>query len=113
MKAGTPFSIIFESIHHDAKEWIEPHKFDPLRFDANSLSKCGRNPLAFTPHMGGKRICLGKTFAEMAARHTISLLLFYFDFALPQTSVSKPSYSILGKTDIELWMTVNQKKLLS
>ena len=111
MKAGTPFSIIFESIHHDPEEWIDPHKFEPLRFDPNSHTKSGRNPLAFTPHMGGKRICLGKTFAEMAARHTISLLFFYFDFAL--TSVSKPSYSILGKSDIQLWMTVNQKKLLS
>ena len=107
MKAGTPFSIIFESIHRDPSEWIEPERFEPLRFDTklpenkwllNAEGK-PRNPLAFTPHMGGKRICLGKTFSEMAVRHIIPLLFFYFDFALISNK-RKPSYSIFGRRDI-------------
>ena len=39
-----------------------------------------RNPLAFTPFMGGKRVCLGKTFAEVTVRFTVPLLFHHFDF---------------------------------
>ena len=39
-----------------------------------------RNPLAFTPFMGGKRVCLGKTFAEVTVRFTVPLLYHYLDF---------------------------------
>ena len=39
-----------------------------------------RNPQAFTPFMGGKRICLGKTFAEVTIRFTVPLLFHAFDF---------------------------------
>lgn len=41
-----------------------------------------RNPLAFTPFMGGKRVCLGKTFAEVAIKFKIPLIMYHFDFEL-------------------------------
>jgi cytochrome P450 len=60
----------------------------PERFDTSNpdnkwlLTSDGkpRNPLAFTPFYGGKRICLGKSFAELAIRFTIPLLYFHCDF---------------------------------
>jgi cytochrome P450 len=39
-----------------------------------------RNPLAFTPFMGGKRVCLGKTFAEVTVRFTLPLLYHHLNF---------------------------------
>ena len=39
-----------------------------------------RNPLSFTPFMGGKRICIGKTFAEVTVRFTIPLIFHFLDF---------------------------------
>jgi len=39
-----------------------------------------RNSFAFTPFMGGKRVCLGKTFAEVTIRFTIPMLYHHFDF---------------------------------
>jgi len=39
-----------------------------------------RDPLSFTPFMGGKRVCLGKTFAEVIIRFTIPILYHFFDF---------------------------------
>jgi cytochrome P450 len=30
--------------------------------------------------MGGKRVCLGKTFAEVTTKFTVPLLFHFFDF---------------------------------
>lgn len=76
---------MFDAIHHDENEWPEPERWIPDRFDTSSkwvLTSQGkpRNPLSFTPFMGGKRVCLGKTFADVNMRITITLLLHAFDF---------------------------------
>ena len=60
----------------------------PERFDTKSqnnewlLKHDGkpRNPLAFTPFMGGKRVCIGKTFAEVTIRFTVPIMLHHLDF---------------------------------
>lgn len=51
-----------------------------------------RNPLTFSPFLGGKRVCLGKTFAEVLIRFTIPLLYHHFDFKLvnPEHLIKKP-----------------------
>ena len=72
-------------MHKDPREWINPDSFIPDRFDSNSpfaLKPDGskRNPLAFNPFLGGKRVCLGKSFAEMSTRLTIPMLFYFFDF---------------------------------
>ena len=79
------FSINMQQIHMDPKEWPEPEKFIPERFDANSkwfkrTDGSSRNPLAFTPFLGGKRVCLGKTFAEITVRFTLAMYFWFFDF---------------------------------
>lgn len=87
-KENDQFNMLFESIHHDPDQWIEPEKFVPERFDNKNKENIWtqtpegkpRNPLAFTPFMGGKRVCLGKTFAEVTVRFTVPLLFHYLDF---------------------------------
>ena len=77
---------------HDPYQWIEPESFVPDRFNTKEkdnkwlLTADGkqRNPLAFTPFMGGKRICLGKTFAEVTIRFTVPMLYHFFDFELEE-----------------------------
>lgn len=51
-----------------------------------------RNPLTFGPFLGGKRICIGKTFAEVAVRFTVPLLYYHFDFEFvdPNQLIDKP-----------------------
>ena len=78
---------MFDAIHHDKNEWPEPQRWIPDRFDTNSkwaLNSQGkpRNPLSFTPFMGGKRVCLGKTFADVNMKLVVPLLLHAFDFQL-------------------------------
>ena len=56
-------------LHHNEKEWQQHDKFIPERFDPSSefyLTSSGtkRHPMSYGPFLGGKRICLGKTFAE-------------------------------------------------
>jgi len=58
--------------------------------------------LAFNPFLGGKRICIGKTFAEVTIRYTVPLLFHYFDFEFTNPSVQgayKEPYSISGSTE--------------
>ena len=80
-------SINFMAIHTNPKEWRDPFTFNPDRFNpASKMYKRpdggSRNPLAFTPFLGGKRVCLGKTFAEMTTKFTLPILLHYFNFKL-------------------------------
>lgn len=69
-------SILFNlhDLHMNPEEWFEPEKWIPERFDPNSkyyLTPAGKKRIAasFSPFFGGRRVCLGKTFAENIARH--------------------------------------------
>ena len=55
-------------------------RFIPDRFDPTSkyyLTPKGtkRHPMSYGPFLGGKRICLGKTFAENMAKCIIPIIL--------------------------------------
>jgi len=72
-------------LHSNPDEWVEPERFIPERFDPRSkyfLTPDGkkRHPFSYAPFFGGKRICLGKTFAEITSRMVGSRLLNCFDF---------------------------------
>ena len=72
-------------LHRNPKEWREPNSFIPERFDPRSeyyLTPSGqkRHPMSFGPFLGGKRVCLGKTFAEMVSKLVGPTLLIEFDF---------------------------------
>ena len=63
-------AINLDGLHFNAKHWQRPHEFLPERFDSKnslSLSPDGskRHTFAWAPFNGGKRVCFGKTFAEM------------------------------------------------
>lgn len=92
----------FHHIHHNKEEWIEPERFIPERFEPHSkyyLRPDGkpRNPFSFVPFSGGKRICLGKTFAEINFKCVFPLLInnYKFDFVNPEHMVKKPSNNVI------------------
>jgi len=79
------FILLFWVMHMDPTEWAYPTSFIPDRFDSTSPyfkrpDGAKRNSLSFTPFLGGKRVCLGKSFAEITTRHTLPLLFHYIDF---------------------------------
>ena len=88
-------------IHHNPKEWQDPSKFIPERFDPTSsyyLTPEGmkRIPASFCPFLGGKRICLGKSFAEMIGKVVVTIIMSQveFEFVNPDNYLRKPQNSI-------------------
>ena len=86
VRKGDLFMVLIYGLHHNPNEWIEPGKFIPERFDPASpyaLTPKGekRDPFSFVPFIGGKRVCLGKTLADLTAKIAVSAFLHSFDFA--------------------------------
>jgi cytochrome P450 len=82
------------ALHHNPNEWQQPFSFIPERFDSESpyyLTPKGtkRNPMSFGPFIGGKRICLGKTFAESMLKCLITMIVSNVSFEM----VNKDHYS--------------------
>ena len=63
-KGATVF-IPIHAIHHDARFWPEPEVFDPRRFLPENAR--GRHRSAYLPFGGGRRVCIGTSFALMEA----------------------------------------------
>ena len=59
-----------------------PDRFNPSNDEWYLKPNGGgkRSPFAYVPFLGGSRVCLGKTFAEVTLRFTIPLWFHFFDF---------------------------------
>ncbi|MDT5194742.1 MAG: hypothetical protein QOH20_1496, partial [Mycobacterium sp.] len=66
-------------IHHDARWWPDPEEFDPARFLGDAAKQRPRS--AYLPFGGGRRICIGQSFAlmEMVLMAAIMSQRFTFD----------------------------------
>mmetsp|Transcript_30638 Transcript_30638/g.30113 ORF Transcript_30638/g.30113 Transcript_30638/m.30113 type:complete len:229 (+) Transcript_30638:599-1285(+) len=85
VKKGDPFTVDMYFLHHNPEEWIDHNKFIPERFDPSSpyfLTPSGkkRHAMSFAPFLGGKRICLGKTFVETMSKIIGPTVIGTFDF---------------------------------
>lgn len=81
IRRGTTVIIPIHHIHHDERWWPEPEKFDPTRFLGEAGK--GRPRSAYLPFGGGRRICIGQSFAlmEMVLMAAIMSRNFVFDLA--------------------------------
>ena len=98
IRKGDAITIGIASMCMDKNQWIEPERFIPERFDSKSkyfLTPSGskRNPFAFSPFLGGMRICLGKTFIEAVSKVTLPVLLTKFVFELPNADTFEMPYN--------------------
>lgn len=89
--ANTAIGMNIWQMHRSPKQWQKPDEFIPERFDPESelsLTPQGgkRHPFAFGPYLGGKRICLGKTFAEHLGRSIVGVIVSQLDFEFNQKS---------------------------
>ena len=85
-------SINMTYLQNNPEHWQRPLEYIPERFDPNSpfyLRPDGkkRHPMCFGPFLGGKRICLGKTFAESAAKCVLALNFGQLDFTFVDEKV--------------------------
>jgi cytochrome P450 len=79
IREGTTVLIPIHQIHHDERWWPDPETFDPNRF----LGDHDRPRSAYLPFGGGRRICIGQSFAlmEMVLMAAIMSQRFTFDVA--------------------------------
>jgi cytochrome P450 len=79
IRRGTTVLIPIHHIHHDPRWWPEPDTFDPSRF----YRRTDRPHSAYLPFGGGRRICIGQSFAlmEMVLMAAIMSQRFAFDLA--------------------------------
>jgi cytochrome P450 len=78
IRRGTTVVIPIHHIHHDERWWPDPESFDPNRFCAPNKN---RPRSAYLPFGGGRRICIGQSFAlmEMVLMAAIMSQRFTFD----------------------------------
>lgn len=78
IRRGTTVIIPVHHLHHDQRWWPDPERFDPHRF----LRVKSRHRSAYIPFGGGRRVCIGQSFAMMemvliaavmSRRHTFDL----------------------------------------
>jgi cytochrome P450 len=79
IRPGTTVLIPIHHIHHDERWWPDPDTFDPNRFIGDAIKDRPRS--AYLPFGGGRRICIGQSFAlmEMVFMAAIMSQRFTFD----------------------------------
>lgn len=70
------------AISRDPSFWSDPDRFYPERFDENSVDYKG-NSYEFIPFGSGRRMCPGVTFGLVSVEFSLALLMYYFDWKLP------------------------------
>jgi cytochrome P450 len=79
IRRGTTVVIPIHHIHHDPRWWPDPETFDPNRF----LPGAGDRPRsAYLPFGGGRRICIGQSFALMEMVLMAAIMSQRFTFGL-------------------------------
>jgi cytochrome P450 len=80
IRRGTTVLIPIHHIHHDPRWWPDPETFDPGRFCPPNTD---RPRSVYLPFGGGRRICIGQSFAlmEMVLIAAIMSQRFTFDLA--------------------------------
>jgi cytochrome P450 len=121
IRKGDLFVINMQQIHNDKTEWKDPDEFIPERFDSTSpyyLRPDGqkRLPFSFAPFLGGKRICLGKTFAEVVAKFVVPAMLCRLQFDIAEESLKngpfkKPKLNLDIDDDPVVMMSVKRVNL--
>lgn len=78
IRKGTTVLIPIHAIHHDPRNWADPDEFDPQRFMPDAPKN---HRSAFLPFGGGRRVCIGQSFAlmEMVAIAAMMSQRFTFD----------------------------------
>jgi cytochrome P450 len=77
---GSSILIPIHSIHHDARWWPDPETFDPGRFLPDRTA--GRHRSQYLPFGGGRRICIGSSFALMEATLVTAIMSQRFTYEL-------------------------------
>src|SRR3981189_1175120 len=80
IRPGTTVLIPIHHIHHDERWWPDPETFDPTRFIGDAAKDRPRS--AYLPFGGGRRICIGQSFALMETVLVVAIMSQRWTFDL-------------------------------
>lgn len=81
--AKTRVLINSYAIGRDPKSWDDPLNYDPERFENHNMDFKDQD-YKFLPFGGGRRGCPGYAFGLATMELALALLLYHFDWELPQ-----------------------------
>ncbi len=75
IRAGDMMFTNIQKLHHLEDQWGPDHnEFKPERF----ADRGKHHPMCFIPFLAGKRVCIGKTFAESTMKVVMPLIMKAF-----------------------------------
>ena len=88
---------MMDGLHHHSGQWQRPYEFLPQRFDPKDplyLTPDGkkRNAYSWLPFMGGRRVCLGKQFAEIMAKAILTMMTQRFEMCFENKEVYNANF---------------------
>jgi len=87
--AKTSIILSIYGIHHSSKNWENPEKFIPERFEDEK-----HDHYAWLSFGGGNRSCLGTNFSLIEQRIILCALLRKYEVSLPANSIHKDKLQI-------------------
>ncbi|APR76506.1 Cytochrome P450 family protein [Minicystis rosea] len=87
-------------LHHAARFWPDPERFDPDRFRPEN--EAARHRYAYLPFGAGPRICLGNHFAYMEAQLALATMLRRYTFELLAEDEPEPGATLRPKHGVRV-----------
>ncbi len=85
---GSVVIVNIYGMHHDARYFADPDRFDPERFRPENEKNIPK--YAYIPFGGGPRVCIGNAFAMMEAKLIVATIAPHFHLALAPTQQVTP-----------------------
>jgi cytochrome P450 len=105
--AGTTVAILIHGIHHNARVWPEPQRFDPERFMPDAPQPDCKQ--AQMPFGAGRRMCIAAGFATLEATLIVAGIAQRFELDLvPQDPIRREN-TFTGGPEGAVWMTVRPR----
>lgn len=105
---GASVLIPIHTIHHDARFWPDPERFDPERFLPENAH--GRHRSAYLPFGGGRRICIGSSFALMEATLITAMMSQRWIFDLAPDHPVEPEATLTLRPRYGLKMIARRRR---
>ena len=92
--AGSLVAISPYLIHRHPEFWPDPAGFDPARFLPSGHSGAERPRYSFIPFGGGRRACVGQSFAELEAVLVLAAITQQHRLELTGAGIPKPTAQV-------------------
>jgi cytochrome P450 len=104
---GATVIIPIQQLQNDERFWPDPERFDPARFLPENARKIHRS--AYLPFGGGRRVCIGKSFALLEMAMIAALVSRRFTFEVSPGHPVEPEATLTLRPRYGLKMTASRR----